>query len=238
MEQLNLYQKLARIRKLTEVIQRRTKSFSGYYVSEDDLLAKQLVGMEKYDISLFPSIVPKTLQVTPISYTKWKMLKNGDRVEEVVHEVLVQADMEFTWVNNENPEERLTIPWGMVGQQNDASQSFGSALTYASRYFRLKFFNVATPQDDPDNWEVKKKQAMLEEEKVLIKATLDEIDRIIKDILKKNPDAREKISSVVKKYANKEGKISTINKSEDAVLLLNDLKQLIEKDNNSPDVTK
>ena len=38
----------------------------------------------------------------------------------------------------------------MVGQQADGSQALGSGLTYANRYFLLKYFNVATSEDDPD----------------------------------------------------------------------------------------
>lgn len=47
----------------------------------------------------------------------------------------------------------------MVGQQADASQSFGSGLTYVYRYFPLKHFGVSTVEDDPDNWRAKQREA-------------------------------------------------------------------------------
>ena len=44
----------------------------------------------------------------------------------------------------------IVVPWVMVGQQADASQSFGSGLTYVYRCFLLKLFGVSTVEDDPD----------------------------------------------------------------------------------------
>src|SRR5690606_2934543 len=63
---------------------------------------------------------------------------------------IVTADMKYVWVNAENPEERIEIPWQTMGQQDDISKAFGSGLTYSERYFLLKFFGVPTDDDDPD----------------------------------------------------------------------------------------
>jgi len=45
--------------------------------------------------------------------------------------------------------EKMDVPWAGAGC-NGQEQGFGSALTYAERYFLLKFFNVPTGNDDPD----------------------------------------------------------------------------------------
>ena len=43
----------------------------GYkYVTDDELLAKITVGMDKYGVSLVPNIVPGTLRVEPYTYKK------------------------------------------------------------------------------------------------------------------------------------------------------------------------
>ena len=61
----NIYQKLAKVRKQVEVI-RKNKSGYGYkYVTEDEILAKISVFMDKYHLSLVPSIQSGTTRVEP-----------------------------------------------------------------------------------------------------------------------------------------------------------------------------
>lgn len=137
-QNLNIYQKLAKIRKQVEVIQRNKKGYGYTYVSEDEILAKISGFMDKYALSLIPSVVHNSSIVSPYSTKKTKSTNKGEIYEENVNEVLVSADMVFTWVNNENPEERVDVPWILVGHQSDGSQSFGSGLSYRwyLRYIR------------------------------------------------------------------------------------------------------
>ena len=158
-EQLNIYQKLAKIRKQVEVIQKNKRGYGYTYVSEEEILAKITVFMDKYHLSLVPGIVGGTTKVEPYPYKKTKTTKGGEIYEENVNEVLVSADMTWTWVNNDNPEEKVVVGWTLVGQQSDASQAFGSGLTYSDRYFLLKYFNVATTDDDPDAHRSKQRAA-------------------------------------------------------------------------------
>ena len=58
--------------------------------------------------------------------------------------------MTFRWVNDENPEDHILVTWPIGNNSTDMAQSEGGALTYGTRYFLLKFFNVATSKDDPD----------------------------------------------------------------------------------------
>lgn len=74
----------------------------------------------------------------------------------------------------------------MVGQQGDASQAFGSGLTYANRYFMLKFFQIATPDDDPDNWRSKKEEAEQEAEMAIVRPIITKIDDHVKTYLNAN----------------------------------------------------
>ena len=100
-------QKLSKIRKQVEVIE-RTKSGYGYkYVPEDEILARITVFMDKLGLSLIPHIISHTTKVTPYSYTKTETTKTGEIYEEHVNEVMVSADMSYTRVNNDDPEERL-----------------------------------------------------------------------------------------------------------------------------------
>lgn len=184
-ERLNLYQKLARIRKMTEVIQKNRAGFGYKYVTEDEILARVTAGMEKYGVSLIPRMVPGTTEVTPIHYVKRdvKNDKAGKQIvtEKSVDEYLITGQIEWEWINDETPSENIVVPWMIVGQQNDASQTFGSAWTYSSRYFLLKYFNIATSDDDPDNYRAKKAEAAMQEQKEILNSIIAEIEKTINE---------------------------------------------------------
>ncbi len=59
-EILNLQQKLAKIRKMTEVIQKNKKGFNYRYTSIDEILARVTAGMNKHNVSLYPRVVPES----------------------------------------------------------------------------------------------------------------------------------------------------------------------------------
>jgi len=223
-EELNIYQKLAKIRKQVEVI-RRNKSGYGYkYVSEDEILAKVSAFMDKYSLSLIPNVIHGSSTVAPYHSKKTKSTNKGDIYEENVNEVLVSADMVFTWINNDNPEERVEVPWILVGHQGDGSQSFGSGLSYAMRYFLLKFFNVATPDDDPDKWRSKQKEAGAAEDKMIAEEIIQTVDSVIKGFLANNADKSDEVKKFVAKYV-KNGNYFAITESVLASKLLSDFKE-------------
>lgn len=231
-EKLNLYQKLAKIRKQVEVVQKNKSGYGYKYVTDDELLAKITAGMDKYGVSLIPNIVPDTLEVQPYTYKKTKKEKqNGQFVtyEENVNEFITTSDMEYIWVNNENPEERVVVNWSMVGQQSDASQCLGSGLTYSMRYFLLKYFNVATPDDDPDAWRSKQKAAEIAEDKAVAEQIIAVLDTEIKSFLADNPKKSNDVKTLVSKYT-KNGNYFAITESALAAKLLDDFKANFNKE--------
>lgn len=222
-EQMNIYQKLAKIRKQVEIMKKDTKAYGYNYTKEESILAKITVFMEKYNLSLIPGIVPGTTTVLPYSYKKTKSTGKGDIYEENVNEVLVFADTTWTWINNDDPSEFITVPWSMVGQQTDASQSFGSGLTYSSRYFLLKYFNISTSNDDPDKFRTMQKEAEAEQERVVAEQIIEDIDKTIKGCLEANPGKKEDLKKLVSKYV-KNGDYFAIKESALAAKLLKELK--------------
>lgn len=64
-------------------------------------------------------------------------------------EILSKLQMKFTWVDVETGEKDENL-FGANGQ-NDWDKGVGSALTYAERYFLLKYFHIPTDEDDIDN---------------------------------------------------------------------------------------
>ena len=219
-EVLNLYQKLAKIRKQVEVVQKNKSGYGYKYVTDDELLAKITVGMDKYGVSLVPNIVPGTLRVEPYTYKKTKRDKNGS-YEETVNEFTAVCDMSYVWVNNDNPEETVTVSWSMVGQQSDASQCLGSGLTYSMRYFLLKYFNVATPDDDPDNWRSKQRATEAAEDKALAEQIINTLDSVVKAYLAEHPKSSEEVKKLLAKYA-KGGNYFAITESALATKALED----------------
>ena len=223
-QDLNIYQKLSKIRKQVEVIQKNKAGYGYKYVSEDEILARISAFMDKYSLSLIPCVVRGSATVEPYHSKKTKSTKNGEIYEENVNEVLVSADMTFTWVNNENPDEQVEVPWVLVGHQSDGSQSFGSGLSYAMRYFLLKFFNVATPDDDPDNWRSKQQAAGAAEDKMIAEQIIQAVNETIKQLLANNPGKSEEVKKFVAKYV-KGGNYFAITESVLASKLLTDFKE-------------
>ena len=181
-------------------MKRDANGFNYTYTTEESILTKATVQMDKLHLSLIPSIVPESTVVIPYSVTETKTTSKGDVYDKNVNEILVQSDMVWTWVNNDNPDERIEVPWAMVGQQSDASQAFGSGLTYSSRYFLLKYFNIATSDADPDAFRKKQKAAEAEEQKLIASEITATIDTYLKDHVYKKPEDRDAALEIVSKY--------------------------------------
>ena len=223
-EDLNIYQKLAKIRKVVEVMKRDTKAYGYSYTKEETILARITVLMDKYGLSLVPGIVPQSMIVAPYNYKKTKSTAKGDIYEENVNEVLVHADTTWEWINNDDPDEKVIVPWAMVGQQSDASQSFGSGLTYSSRYFLLKYFNISTSNDDPDKFRSEQRQAEADEDAIIAREIISGVDDHVKAFLAGHPDRREDVIKVVTKYAKK-GDYFAIKESMLATKLMQEVRE-------------
>jgi hypothetical protein len=79
--------------------------------------------------------------------------RNGNKSE-----INSKVMMRFTWVDIETGEKDENL-FGANGQ-NDWDKGVGSALTYGERYFLLKFFHIATDEDDIDNPDRKKEETL------------------------------------------------------------------------------
>jgi hypothetical protein len=69
-------------------------------------------------------------------------------------EILSKLMMRFTWVDTDTMQTDVNL-FGANGQ-NGFDKGVGSASTYAERYFLLKYFHIATDEDDIDNPDSKK----------------------------------------------------------------------------------
>lgn len=228
-ETMNLFQKLAKIRKQLEVIQKDSDGYGYKYVSEAEILSKLSVWMDKMGLLLIPEVEHGSCSAWIEEFNTSKLdKKTHELVEERKYEAVVKGNMKFTWIDIDNPADRLEVPWFFTGQQADASQAFGSGLTYCTRYFLLKFFNIATVEDDPDNWRSKQKSAEKEEDLLLAKEITAQIDEVAKKYVTESADfekAKEELTKLSKKYI-KSGNYLKIEEPKLAKKMLDDVKKL------------
>lgn len=205
---MNIYQKLAEIRRPVEVIKKNRKGYGYTYADEEEILSKITGLMQKYGTSLLPGIVHGTMRVSPYQYEKTKFTKSGEQYEEKVNEILVTADTFWVWVNNDNPTERIEVPWALVGCQSDASQAFGAGLTYSSRYFLLKYFNIATSDANPEEYRRKQFEAEDFGNRLIAGKIVEEINKLVDGLLSDHAELRDDVISLTKKHVKVNGKPS------------------------------
>lgn len=139
-EELNLYQKIADVKANIDGFTKDTKGYNFSYVSGSQILHRIRTKMIEHNLLLVPNTTNE--QWTTHTYKN----KKGNEVVDFV----VEMDLNYKWINADKPEEQLDISYHAFGQQSDISQAHGTALTYAERYFLMKFFNIPTDEDDAD----------------------------------------------------------------------------------------
>lgn len=222
-EKLNLIQKLANIRKISDVAKKDKKGYNYSYTDITEILAKVTAGMKKYEVSLIPSIVPGTAEVSPLVTVNTKVDKTGKPYDNTVTEMLVKADMIYKWINDEDPTDYIEVPWFVTGSQADPSQALGSGLTYTMRQFLTSFFQIAQSDTDVDAYRSKQKAAEASEDKAIAEAIIGEFDTILKQYLADHPDKTEEIKKFISRFA-KNANYLAIKESALAAKLLEDFK--------------
>lgn len=196
----SLITKLAAIRNMSEVI-RKDKAGYGYkYTDITAILAKVTAGMKKYKVSLIPSIVPGTERITPLTIEKTKTDRTGAQRLDKHMEMLVNAEMIFRWVNDEDPEDYIEVPWILVGSQEDPSQAFGASLTYCTRYFLTTYFQIAQPEEDVDSYRSRQKEAEAIESKEIAAELVRDFDTMVVGYLAGNPERSEEVKEFIGRY--------------------------------------
>lgn len=138
MEKLNLLQKIVEVKKVVSQLglEKDKQGYNFSYVTGDQILAKITPRMNELNLLLIPNI--KEVKEETRVNAKGKVLS------------YIIGDITYTWIDADSPSDSLTLDWKLYGKQEDISQAYGSALTYAERYFLLKFFGVPTDILDPD----------------------------------------------------------------------------------------
>lgn len=227
-EKLNLIQKLAKIRSISDVAQKNKKGYNYSYTDITAILANVTAGMKKYGVSLIPSIVPETADVAQNVLVNTKFDKTGKTYDQTVTEMIFKADMVFKWVNDEDPTDFIAVPWFVTGSQSDPSQALGSGLTYCTRYFLTSYFQIAQPETDADTYRSKQKAAEESEDRAIAEQIIQNFDVVVKKFLADNADKGEEVKKFISKYA-KGGNYYLIKESALASKLLDDFRTKYEK---------
>lgn len=197
---MNLYQKLAKVRAMSDIVKKDKKGYNYSYSDITAILAKVTAGMKKYGVSLIPAIKEGTSNVAQNIIFNTKFDKTGTAYEQKATEMLYTAEMTFTWVNDDNPTETIVVPWFVTGSQADPSQAFGSGLTYCTRYFLCNYFQIAQ-DNDVDAYRSKQKDAEESESKAILKSVIERIDMHIKRFFVDHPEKKDEVKKFLAKYA-------------------------------------
>lgn len=135
---MKIYKKLLAIQKQVKGLSKDKKSYSFSYVTGNKLLSFIKPLMDEQGLILKQEVL--SIDNDRMDY----QTKNGSKSE-----ILSKVMMRFTWIDTETGEKDENL-FGANGQ-NGFEMGLGSALTYAERYFILKYFHIATDEDDIDN---------------------------------------------------------------------------------------
>lgn len=131
-----IYERLQRIHQQVKYIQKSQKASQYTYTGSSDVLGQIHGLMDDEKLLLVPTIVSHHVTSSPN--------KKGSMV------YFTELEMTMTWINSDEPTEKLECPWYAQGVDIAGEKGVGKALTYGEKYFLLKFFNIATDDADPD----------------------------------------------------------------------------------------
>jgi hypothetical protein len=146
-KQKNIYQKLLAIQQAIMGLGKDKAAFGYKYVTGDKVLEHLKPLMNEHGLLLKQEVL--SIENTRQDY----QTANGKAANEINSKVM----MRFTWVDCMTGEKDENL-FGANGQ-NAWDKGVGSALTYGERYFLLKYFHIATDEDDIDNPERKPQEA-------------------------------------------------------------------------------
>lgn len=135
---MTIHEKLLAIQKQVDSLVRDGKNLSDKYdfASDENVLDRFRPLMDEHKLLLIPRVIAAALHEGAT--------KTGTA------RYLTELTLEMMWHDVETGDQ-LVVPWYSQGVDLAGEKGVGKALTYAEKYFLLKFFHVATKKDDPDS---------------------------------------------------------------------------------------
>lgn len=212
-KELNLFQKIADVKANIDGFTKDAKSYNYSYVSGSQVLHRIRNKMIENNLLL----VPKTSEENYKQIDVTRFNKKAGR-EITTSEFIVEMKLTYVWINADKPEEQFEVTFYAVGQQDDVSKAHGTALTYAERYFLMKFFNIPTDEDDADAKEKQERYAISSNQ--------------LKELLRQEADSFIEIaerSNAASKYQEQIEKLKNMNVNDLSKQQINVTRQQINK---------
>jgi hypothetical protein len=148
-EKKNVYQRLLEVRKSVDYLKKEEQSSQYKYTGSAQVLASVRDKINEVGLILVPRIISKNLIPDTVENTD-----AGGKVKRTTT-YFTELEMTMTWVNVDDPNDKVECPWYAQGVDIAGEKGVGKALTYGEKYFILKFFNIPTDKDDPDTFQQK-----------------------------------------------------------------------------------
>lgn len=129
-----------------------------------------VVGHDDVTKKIHPLLVKHGINIIPECIA---MTQEGNRV---------RADMEFTWVNIDNPEDCIVKKWSAYGMDSQHDKAIGKAYSYAQRLMTLKTLHIQSGDEDCEDGDEEFKAPK-------VKARNDIATMVTDKIAKKDDDA-------------------------------------------------
>ncbi|WP_397353254.1 ERF family protein [Paenibacillus xylanexedens] len=188
MRYLNIYQKLIEVRKEVPYLQKESEGHQYKYTGSSQVLASVRKKLDDLNLLLIPRIVDTNILSETVDSTD----KYNNPKKTTTY--FTELTMTMTWVDADNPDDKIECPWYAQGVDIAGEKGVGKALTYGEKYFMLKFFNIATDKDDPDSFQAKHDLVEMINQK-----QISEIKELWTGLGYKEPDLNKQTAKLYKK---------------------------------------
>lgn len=147
---MNIYQKLIEVRKSVPYLKKESTAKQYKYTGSSQVVGAIREAIDEHNLLLIPRIIDKNVMTETVDERD----KSGNVIKKRTT-YFTELTIEYTWVNADNPDETIVVPFYAQGVDIAGEKGVGKALTYAEKYFLLKQFNIATDNDDPDAFQQK-----------------------------------------------------------------------------------
>ena len=190
MSDKNLFQRINDVRKAVSYIQ-KDKSVStggGSYraVTHDTVTAIVRGPMIDAGIVCFPNLIDSTMNLPMVDV-------DGKQAKQARYD----ATYEFTFVNEDKPDDRLTIKIQAHAMDN-ADKAPGKALSYAKKYALLKLFELETGEDEESRYNKEEFDVPAWVAKISASSDMDELKVIYGEAVAAAKDDKLAVKLIVK----------------------------------------
>nr|WP_222128640.1 ERF family protein [Paenibacillus xylanexedens] len=185
---MNIYQKLIEVRKEVPYLQKESEGHQYKYTGSSQVLASVRKKLDDLNLLLIPRIVDTNILSETVDSTD----KYNNPKKTTTY--FTELTMTMTWVDADNPDDKIECPWYAQGVDIAGEKGVGKALTYGEKYFMLKFFNIATDKDDPDSFQAKHDLVEMINQK-----QISEIKELWTGLGYKEPDLNKQTAKLYKK---------------------------------------